>query len=115
MNKVNDLRKEIKKYLINVIALKNKTKMKEQVLKEWIKYKNLEKKKKQRIAYTRNFIYRRKVRILYRSWRDITKKIFKEKLNKDSKLYKDTLRSQTSLVVKICIPFIRTFRSTKRS
>jgi hypothetical protein len=52
-------------------------------------------RRKKRIgAYSRNTMYRRKLRNLFSSWRGVSHNWFKERINEEEKLYRSALEKE---------------------
>ena len=53
-------------------------------VKAWIEFAKSELREKRLAAYSRNYMYRRKIRLLFCSWRGVSHTWFKERINKES-------------------------------
>lgn len=54
----------------------------------------IQKREKRVKAYSKNYMYRRKMRLLFGSWRGVTHRWFKERINKEAVIYETTKREE---------------------
>lgn len=78
---MQDYKKERKNLLYMVFDKKNKKFWKSIVLKIWKYFMELQKRKQRLNAYSKNLMYRRKMRILFGSWRGVSHQWFKERID----------------------------------
>ena len=63
-------------------------------MRAWQNYTQFRRRKKRISAYSRNTMYRRKLRNLYTSWRGVSHQWFKERIDKEEKLYRSALEAE---------------------
>ena len=64
------------------------------VWKAWVYYKQVQKRKSRIAAYTRNKLYRAKMRRLFESWRGVSHGLFKERIASDTEAFRTELESK---------------------
>ena len=64
------------------------------IFNEMVYYAQVRRREKRMKAYTKNFMYRRKMRLLFEGWRGVSHKWFKERINAESVQYLSTKREQ---------------------
>ena len=62
-------------------------------LRAWQRYTKKQRDKNRVAAYTRNTLYRRKMKLLFSNWRQITHQWFKERLVLEEQHYRQSLES----------------------
>lgn len=55
-------------------------------MKAWIEHTQTQKRMKRLDAYSRNYTYRRNMRLLFSSWRGVTHSWFKERIDKEAEV-----------------------------
>ena len=60
----------------------------------WRFYTNVKKRKNRLEAFTRNTIHRNKMRRLFESWRGVSHKWFKERLDREKETFRAELESK---------------------
>ena len=68
------------------------------IWKAWVYYTCVRKRKNRIAAYTRNRLYRRKLRRLFESWRGISHEWFKERMDRDKQSFREELESKAVAV-----------------
>ncbi len=62
-------------------------------IKAWLEFAKYEKREKRLAAYSKNYMYRRRIRNLFCSWRGVSHQWFKERINKESAQFRQMQRN----------------------
>lgn len=77
----------LKQFLFHLYKKQDGRFWKKIALKAWIEHTSTQKRFKRLKAYSGNYTYRRKMRLLFGGWRGVSHQWFKERINEEAKEY----------------------------
>ena len=84
----------LKLKIFNLLRLKYSVFVKKIFFNEIVYFADLQKRDKRIMAYSKNYMHRRKSRLLFGSWRGVTHLWFKERINKEAIEYERVRRDE---------------------